>query len=105
MLRIIGELILIIAGMALILLSIYDTQLRKNIIKMNVKDENAIKKYLKYSKISGTITGVIVLIVGLLTTVNLLDIKLTGIVVSFTYALSRLFEYKLEKNIKKSIRE
>ena len=101
--RILGGITLIIVGIVFILWSVYDTQPRKHINIMGIKDESVIKKYLKHLKISEIITGVIFLIMGLITTLNLLHVELTALVVSFTYALSRLFTYKFEQNIKKSI--
>jgi hypothetical protein len=98
--RILGGITLIIVGIVIILSSVYDTQPRKHIIIMSIQDESVIKKYLKHLKISEIITGVIFLIIGLVTTLNLLHGALTALVVSFTYALSRLFAYKLDKNIK-----
>ena len=97
MVRIILGLIIIILGMIDILLSIYDTQTLKKIMKMNIKDKNAIKKCLKYKKISRFIEGTIICIVGLIYILNLLVGTKSGLIVSFTFLLSRIFECILYK--------
>ena len=97
MVRIILGLIIIILGMIVILLSVYDTQTLKRIMKMNIKDKNAIKKCLKYKKISRYIEGTIICIVGLIYIFNLLAGTIIGLLVSSTVLLSRIFEGILYK--------
>ena len=87
--------LIIVLGITLILLGIYNTQ--KKILEMNIQDKNVLNKYLKHQKVSTVITGFSFLLLGILSILNLLTGEQSGLLGSSIYLLSKVTDFAFEK--------
>ncbi|MGH4122808.1 MAG: hypothetical protein ACREV6_07755 [Clostridium sp.] len=96
MFKIAMSLIIIVLGIILILLGIYDTP--KKIIKMNIQNKSLLNKYLKRQQISDIITGFSFSTVGILSILNLLTGEQVGLCSSFILLSSNIIAFLFYKH-------
>ncbi|MCB2311254.1 hypothetical protein LGL55_08310 [Clostridium tagluense] len=99
MFKIAMSLIIIVSGITLILLGIYDPQ--KQIMKMKVQDKHILNKYIKRQKVLDVITGFSFAIVGVLSILTLITGEQVGLLSSLILLLNSVITFLFDKHVQR----
>ncbi|NFM92882.1 hypothetical protein FDC09_04275 [Clostridium botulinum] len=100
MLKILGSIIMILGGVALVILSFYNNH--KEIMKIVNKDNNRFKKYLKHKKLLNLIVGFCFVILGMISTLNIYNDDLIWIMSLIILFFDRVIEFVINKKYKET---
>lgn len=98
MLKTFGSVIMIIGGIFLIIYNFYDNH--KKTMKLAIKNNNEVNKYLKYKRLLDVITGSCFLILGVISILNLYKGDLLWILCIIIILLDKIIEFRIYKNFR-----
>ncbi|AVQ38042.1 hypothetical protein FDC49_04980 [Clostridium sporogenes] len=100
MLKILGSIMILLGGVALVIFSIYNNH--KEIMKIANKDNNRLKKYFKHKKLLNLIVGFCFVILGIVPILNIYNGDLIGIISLIILFFDKIIEFRIDKKHKET---